>query len=147
MTDLPNAVLYSCTMNAVRSPIAEGIMKHYFGHQVYVDSVGVRQGETSAFVIAVMEEIGIDLSRHNPKTFDQLEDTSYDLVISLSPDAQHRAVELTRTMACELEYWQTFDATVIQGSRETILDAFRDVRDSLLDRILRRFSDGVPPGL
>jgi len=145
MANLPNAVLYSCTMNAVRSPIAESIMKHYFGHRVYVDSVGVRQGETSAFVIAVMEEIGIDLSRHNSKTFDQLEDTSYDLVISLSPDAQHRAVELTRTMACELEYWQTFDATMIQGSREIILDAYRDVRDSLLDRILRRFSDGAPP--
>ena len=145
MANLPNAILYSCTMNAVRSPIAESIMKHYFGHRVYVDSVGVRQGETSAFAIAVMDEIGIDLSRHNPKTFDQLEDTSYDLVISLSPDAQHRAVELTRTMACELEYWQTFDATVIQGSREIILDAYRDVRDSLLDRILRRFSDGAPP--
>ena len=145
MADLPNAVLYSCTMNAVRSPIAESIMKHYFGHKVYVDSVGVRLGETNAFVFAVMEEIGIDLSRHNPKTFDQLEDTSYDLVISLSPDAQHRAVELTRTMACDLEYWQTFDATVIQGSRETILDAYRDVRDSILDRILRRFSDGAPP--
>tara|TARA_Y100001934_G_scaffold282137_1_gene394598 strand:- start:9022 stop:9384 length:363 start_codon:yes stop_codon:yes gene_type:complete len=120
--------------------MAEGLMKHYFGHRVYVDSVGVRLGETSAFVVTVMDEIGIDMSRHNPKTFDQLEDTSYDLVISLSPDAQHRAVELTRTMACELEYWQTFDATVVQGSRETILDAYREVRDSLQERILRRFS-------
>lgn len=145
MDGLPHAVLYSCTMNAVRSPMAEGIMKHYYGHRVYVDSVGVRQGEPDAFVVAVMEEIGIDLSRHRPKTFDQLEDTSYDLVISLSPDAQHRAVELTRTMACELEYWRTFDATVALGSRKTILDAYRGVRDSLHERILRRFSDGAPP--
>ena len=120
-------------------------MKHYFGHKVYVDSVGVRQGETSAFVVTIMEEIGIDLSQHNPKTFDQLEDTSYDLVISLSPDAQHRAVELTRTMACELEYWQTFDATLVQGSRETILDAYREVRDSIQNLILQRFSGGSPP--
>tara|TARA_A100001037_G_scaffold287865_1_gene297859 strand:+ start:4373 stop:4756 length:384 start_codon:yes stop_codon:yes gene_type:complete len=127
--------------------MAEGLMKHYFGHRVYVDSVGVRLGETSAFVVTVMDEIGIDMSRHNPKTFDQLEDTSYGLVISLSPDAQHRAVELTRTMACELEYWQTFDATVVQGSRETILDAYREVRDSLQERILRRFSEGSPPSL
>ena len=147
MADLPDAVLYSCTMNAVRSPMAEGLMKHYFGHRVYVDSVGVRLGETSAFVVTVMDEIGIDMSRHNPKTFDQLEDTSYGLVISLSPDAQHRAVELTRTMACELEYWQTFDATVVQGSRETILDAYREVRDSLQERMLRRFSEGSPPSL
>ena len=145
MSGLPHAVLYSCTMNAVRSPMAEGIMKHYYGHRVYVDSVGVRLGEPDAFVVAVMEEIGIDLSRHRPKTFDQLEDTSYDLVISLSPDAQHRAVELTRTMACELEYWQTFDATVALGSRKTILDAYRGVRDSLHERILRRFSDDAPP--
>lgn len=145
MNGLPHAVLYSCTMNAVRSPMAEGIMKHYYGHRVYVDSVGVRLGEPDAFVVAVMEEIGIDLSRHRPKTFDQLEDTSYDIVISLSPDAQHRAVELTRTMACELEYWQTFDATVALGSRKTILDAYRGVRDSLHERILRRFSDDAPP--
>lgn len=146
MNGLPHAVLYSCTMNAVRSPMAEGIMKHYYGHRVYVDSVGVRLGDPDAFVVAVMEEIGIDLSRHRPKTFDQLEDTSYDLVISLSPDAHHRAVELTRTMACELEYWQTFDATVVTlGSRKTILDAYRGVRDSLHERILRRFSDGAPP--
>ncbi len=146
MADLPQAVLYACTMNAVRSPMAEGLMKHYFGHRVYVDSVGVRLGELDAFVVAVMEEIGIDLSRHRPKTFDQLEDTSYDLVISLSPDAQHRAVELTRTMACELEYWQTFDATAARGSRETILDAYRGVRDSLRERVLQRFSGGGPPG-
>tara|TARA_Y100001960_G_C14745195_1_gene865236 strand:- start:907 stop:1350 length:444 start_codon:yes stop_codon:yes gene_type:complete len=145
MADLPDAILFSCTMNAVRSPMAEGIMKHYFGHKVYVDSVGVRQGEISAFVVTIMEEIGIDLSQHSPKTFDQLEDTSYDLVISLSPDAQHRAVELTRVMACELEYWQTFDATLIQGSRDRILDAYREVRDSLQNLILKRFSDGSPP--
>jgi len=145
MADLPDAVLFSCTMNAVRSPMAEGLMKHYFGHRVYVDSVGVRQGETSAFVVTIMEEIGIDLSRHNPKTFDQLEDTSYDLVISLSPDAQHRAVELTRIMACELEYWQTFDATLVQGSREIILDAYREVRDTLQNLIFQRFSGGFPP--
>mgnify|MGYP003315635616 FL=1 len=144
MADLPDAVLFSCTMNAVRSPMAEGLMKHYFGHRVYVDSVGVRQGETSAFVVTIMEEIGIDLSRHNPKTFDQLEDTSYDLVISLSPDAQHRAVELTRIMACELEYWQTFDATLVQGSREIILDAYREVRDTLQNLIFQRFSVGSP---
>ena len=145
MKELPDAVLFSCTMNAVRSPMAESIMKHYFGHQVYVDSVGVRQGEIDTFAVAVMEEIGIDLSQHKSKTFDNLEDTSYGLVISLSPDAQHRAVELTRTMSCELEYWQTFDATVVKGSREVILDAYRGVRDSLRERILRRFSCAAAP--
>lgn len=138
---LPDSVLFACTMNAVRSPMAEGLMKHYFGHLIYVDSVGVRQGEINGFVVSVMEEIGIDISQHTSKTFGQLEDTSFDLVVSLSPDAQHRAVELTRTMACELEYWQTFDATLASGSRDTVLEVFRSVRDTIKGRILKQFSD------
>jgi len=134
-------------MNAVRSPMAEGLMKRYFGHQVYVDSVGVRTGTLDGFAVAVMEEIGIDISRHYPKTFDDLEDSSYDLVITLSPQAQHSAVEMTRTMACEVEYWNTFDATIVQGSREVMLDAYRSVRDALEDRILSQFRAGPAPRL
>jgi len=134
-------------MNAVRSPMAEGLMKRYFGHQVYIDSVGVRTGTLDGFAVTVMEEIGIDISRHYPKTFDDLEDTSYDLVVTLSPQAQHSAVELTRTMACEVEYWNTFDATIVQGSREVMLDAYRSVRDALEDRILSQFRAGPAPRL
>jgi protein-tyrosine-phosphatase len=146
MGKLPGSVLFSCTMNAVRSPMAEAIAKHYFGHKIYVDSAGVRQGELNPFVVEVMKEIGIDVSRHKPKTFDALLDSSFDLVISLSPDAQHRAVELTRTMSCDLEYWQTFDATAVQGSREVIVDAYRSVRDSLVRRIQERFRCAAPAG-
>lgn len=122
-------------------------MKRYFGHQVYVDSVGVRTGSLDGFAVAVMEEIGIDISRHYPKTFDDLEDSSYDLVVTLSPQAQHSAVEMTRTMACEVEYWNTFDATIVQGSREVMLDAYRSVRDALEDRILSQFREGPAPRL
>ena len=122
-------------------------MKRYFGHQVYVDSVGVRTGALDGFAVAVMEEIGIDISRHYPKTFDDLEDSSYDLVVTLSPQAQHSAVEMTRTMACEVEYWNTFDATIVQGSREVMLDAYRSVRDALEDRILSQFREGPSPKL
>ena len=145
MGDLPGAVLFACTMNAVRSPMAEGIMKFLFGHAVYVDSVGVRRGAPDAFAIAVMDEIGIDLTRHRPKSFDDLEDGSYDLVITLSPEAQHRAVELTRTMACEVEFWHTFDPSLIEGSREHRLTAYREVRDELMERITTRFSPPPPP--
>jgi protein-tyrosine-phosphatase len=123
----------------VRSAMAEAILKSLHGKQVYVDSAGVRASEVNPFAVEVMREIGIDIARHRAKTFDELLDTSFDLVISLSPEAQHRAVEMTRTMACDVEYWPTLDATAIEGSRETVLNAYRDVRDSLLKRIRERF--------
>ena len=145
MSDLPDAVLFACGQNAIRSPMAAAIMRHLFGHFVYVDSVGVRGREIDGFVIAVMDEIGIDLSNHAPKTFEELEDTSFDLIVSLSPEAQHRAVEMTRTMACEVEFWNTFDPSVIEGSRETILDAYRQVRDGLRARIINRFRQTPAP--
>ena len=96
MSDLPGAVLFACSENALRSPMAESILKHLHGHRIYVDSVGVRAGELEGFAVEVLYEIGIDLSRHRSKSFDDLEDEYYDLIISLSPEAQHRAVELTQ---------------------------------------------------
>ena len=120
-------------------------MKRYFGSSVYVDSVGVRAGELDSFAIAVMEEIGIDISKHRPKVFDDLEDSSFDLIVSLSPQAQHSAVEMTRTMACEVEFWNTFDVTAVQGSRETMMDAYRGVRDALEKRIQEQFRSGFSP--
>lgn len=139
MAELPSSVLFACTTNAVRSPMAEAILKYFHGSRVYVDSVGLRRGELDGFAVAVMDETGIDLSRHRPKTFDDLEDTSFDVVISLSPEAQHRAVELTRTRAIELAFWNTFDPTIIRGSREGRLAAYREVRDALMERILAHF--------
>lgn len=140
MSDLPSAVLFSCTMNSVRSPMAEAIVKFLHGHRVFVDSVGVRPGQIDGFVIAVMDEIGIDISRHNSKTFDDLEDDYFDLVITLSPEAQHRAIELTRVMACEIEFWNTMDPSLIESdNREVRLQAYRDVRDQLMTRIKDRF--------
>jgi protein-tyrosine-phosphatase len=114
-------------------------MKYLHGRRIFVDSVGVRAQEIDGFVIAVMDEIGVDMSKHRPKTFDDLEDTSFDLIISLSPEAQHSAVEMTRTMACDVEFWPTMDPSVIEGTREERLDAYRDVRDKLMERIRERF--------
>ena len=139
MGELPSAVLFCCTYNAIRSVMAEGIMKRLYGTRVYVDSVGVRRGEQDPFVVEVMDEIGIDMTKHRPKTFDDLEDGSFDIVISLSPEAQHKAVELTRTSACEVEYWPTFDPSIAEGSRDARLDAYRTVRDDLMDKLRRRF--------
>ena len=136
---LPGAVLFSCTMNSIRSPMAAAIMRHFHGRDVFVDSVGVRTQDVDGFAIAVMDEIGIDISDHQPKTFEDLEDSSFDLVVSLSPEAQHKAVDLTRYMACEVEFWHTFDPSVVEGSREERLEAFRKVRDELVERIKEKF--------
>ncbi|WP_051013596.1 low molecular weight phosphatase family protein [Pararhodospirillum photometricum] len=143
---LPSAVLFCCTMNAVRSPMAEGILKRLHGTRIYVQSVGVRAGvEIDGFAIAVMEEIGVDLRRHITRTFEDLEDGSFDEVISLSPEAQHKAVEMTRWMACEVTFWNTFDPSLVEGSRETRLEAYRTVRDSLMTRLLQRFPVSLGP--
>jgi protein-tyrosine-phosphatase len=139
MVRLPGSVLFACTLNAIRSPMAEALLKHFHGSRIYVQSVGVRTSVVDTFAIAVMDEMGIDISRHRRRSFDDLEDDSFDLIISLSPEAQHRAVEMTRHMACEVEFWNTFDPSVVEGSREVRLDAYREVRDSLSRRILERF--------
>ncbi len=140
MSDLPSAVLFCCTMNSVRSPMAESILKFLHGHRIYVDSVGVRSLDVDGFAVAVMDEIGIDLARHNAKTFDDLEDDYYDLIIPLSPEAQHRAVELTRVMAVDIEFWNTFDPSIIESeNRDAKLDAYRTVRDQLMQKIKARF--------
>ena len=144
MSDLPGAVLFACSENALRSPMAESILKHLHGHCIYVDSVGTRAGELDGFAIEVLDEIGIDLSRHRSKSFDDLEDEYYDLIITLSPEAQHRAVELTRTMAVDLEFWHTFDPSIVEGNRDTRLAAYRQVRDQLLQRIRDRFPSSPP---
>jgi len=137
--ELPGSVLFACTQNALRSPTAEALMKYLHGRRVYVQSAGVRPNPIDPFVIAVLDEIGIDLSGHRPRAFDDLEDDYFDLVISLSPEAHHRAVELTRTGACAIEFWPVLDPSLTEGSRETRLDAYRTFRDDLLARLRRRF--------
>jgi len=144
-SSLPGAVLFACNMNAVRSPMASALMRHLFGHKVFAVSGGVRAGEKDGFAIAVMEEIGIDISVHDPIEITELHDTSFDLVISLTPEAHHKAMEMTRTMAMDAEYWPTLDPTLVEGSREQRLEAYRQVRDMLLKRIKQRFDFQAAP--
>ncbi len=145
VADLPGAVLFSCSQNAIRSPMAEAIMKHYYGHKVFVDSCGVRAGERDDFIIQVLDEIGVDVSRHKSKTFDDLVDSSFDLVITLSPEAHHRAMEMTRTNAIDVIYWPTIDPSLTAGSRDQILDGYRACRDNLVKRMRLQFGEtGMP---
>jgi protein-tyrosine-phosphatase len=141
----PQAVLFACGLNAVRSPMAAGLARYFFGKTIYVGSAGVRKGELDPFATAAMEEIGLDISKHKPMTFEELDDwegLNFDLIITLSPEAHHRALELTRTLAVEVEYWPIPDPTDGSGNREQMLDAYRSVRDQLAQRIKARFSDG-----
>lgn len=143
--DLPGSVLFACTHNAIRSPVAAALMHFLHGRRVYVNSAGLRVQPVDQFAVAALDEIGIDISNHRPKTFDELDDDFFDLVVSLSPEAQHRAVELTRTSSCDLEFWPTMDPSIITGNREMRLDAYRNLRDELLDRIQKRFPKPTGP--
>jgi protein-tyrosine-phosphatase len=131
----PQSVLFACTLNTVRSPMAEAIARHYFGREIYFASAGIKRGEPDPFAAAAMDEIGVDISRHKPHTFEDLEDSNFDLIVTLSPEAHHKALEFTRAMAVEVVYWPTPDATATQGSRDAILSAYREVRDRLTARI------------
>lgn len=142
---LPSAVLYVCGMNAVRSPMAAAITWQLFPHRLYVASAGVRKGVRDPFVDAVLGEVGLDIAAHEPHTVQELEDTNFDLVVSLAPEAHHWALELTRTESLDVEYWPTADPTLATGSREQILDAYRSVRDQLTMRIKKRLNWSAPP--
>jgi len=137
--DLPGAVLFACSRNAVRSPMAAAILRHLSGGRIYVASAGVRAGECDPFVATVMEELGIDLSRHKPMSLEELDDTSFDLIVTLAPEAHHKALDLVRNYAVDVEYWPTLDPTLTSGNREQILAAYRAVRDGLFAKIKRRF--------
>ena len=141
-TRAPLAVLFACGLNAVRSPIAAGLFAQLFGRAVYVGSAGVRKGQLDPFAVAAMAEIGIDISRHKPVTFEELEEwegLNFDLIITLAPEAHQRAHELSRTSAIDVEYWPTADPTVVEGNREQRLEAYRQLRDQILARIRERF--------
>jgi protein-tyrosine-phosphatase len=141
----PQAVLFACGFNSVRSPMAESLLQRMFPRALYVKSAGVRKGELDPFAVAVMAELGQDISRHKPMTFEELEDwegLNFDLIITLSPEAHHKALKLTHILAADVEYWPTQDPTGIEGSREQKLAAYREVCDSLVSRIRKRFAKG-----
>jgi len=142
-TDLPDHVLFACTHNAIRSPMAAGIGSHLFGHAIDFGSVGVRATDINPFAIAIMAEIGIDLTGHQSRSFAEIDDVPCNLIISLTPDAQHHAIELTRRGNCEAEFWPTYDPSLAHGSRNTILDSYREVRDALTEKITARFQAGA----
>jgi protein-tyrosine-phosphatase len=142
----PRSVLFLCSLNAIRSPMAAALLQHLRGSRIHVRSAGIREGATiDGFAVAVMGELGIDIKDHRPQSLDELDDRSFDLVVTLSPEAHHQALELTRDQAIAVEYWQIQDPTVVDGPREARLEAYRVVRDGLLKRIRARFPAPLVP--
>ncbi len=145
--ELPQSVLFCCDHNAVRSPMAEGIMKKFYGMDTYVQSVGVKNDlEIDGFSIAVCQEVDVELSRHRSRSFDEMHDwgddlSSFDLVIALSPASQRRALELTRFYHLTVEYWPILDPTGLGETREAKLIQFRAARDQIIGRLVKRFGE------
>ena len=144
MNGIPASLLFACSENSVRSPIAEALAKRLYGQASYIDSVGVRASAVDSFAAAALDEIGLDVHRHHAKTFDDVDPSSFDLIVTLSPEAHHQALEFTRGTAAEVEYWPVGDPSAVEGSREMRLDAYRRTRDQILARLKARF--GAPSG-
>jgi protein-tyrosine-phosphatase len=141
---VPRSVLFLCGQNVIRSPMAESLARRLLPRQVFVASAGVRMGERDPFVDAVLVEAGLGPVPGQPRMLEDLEDAYFELIVTLAPEAHHAALELTRTMAIEVEYWPTADPSVVAGTREQILDAYRDVRDRLAERLRDRFLTPPP---
>jgi len=142
----PKSILFLCGMNAIRSPMAETIARKMLDRGIFVSSAGVRAGERDPFVDAVLNEAGLPEVAHAPRTLDDLEDDYFDLIVTLAPEAHHAALELTRSMSIDVEYWPTADPSVATGTREQIMAAYRDVRDRLAAQIGRRFGNDADHG-
>lgn len=138
--EAPRSVLFVCTMNAVRSPMAAAITRTLYPHMIYTRSAGIHKGENDPFVQSVMNELGIDISTHHPHTFAELNDGNFDLTITLTEEAKHQAEDIMATNGSVMEFWPTEDPTLATGQREQRLDAYRMVRDTLIQRITKRFS-------
>jgi len=139
--DLPQSVLFCCDHNAVRSPMAEGIMKQLYGSDAYVQSAGLKNDlEIDGFAIAVCQEIGVELSRHRSRSFEEMEElgdqlSSFDLIVALSAASYAKAQELTRLFHLEVEYWPISDPTGDGETRAAKLEAYRKARDEIRDQL------------
>ncbi len=144
MSGLPSSLLFACSQNSVRSPMAEALAKRLYGQSVFIDSVGVRASDIDGFAVSALDELDVDVHRHHAKTFEDVDAASFELIVTLSPEAHHRALEFTRGTAAEVEYWPIPDPSAADGSRESRLDAYRETRDRILARLKARF--GTPSG-
>ena len=145
MNGLPSSLLFACSENSVRSPMAEALAKRLYGRSIYVDSVGVRATDVDGFAVSVLDEMGIDVHRHHAKTFDDIDPASFELIITLSPEAHHQPLEVTRRTATEVEYWPMPDPSAVEGSRDMRLDAYRRTRDQVFGRLKVRFGAPTAP--
>ncbi len=144
---IPSSVLFACNMNAIRSPIAAALLRHLAGPGHYIRSAGVRPGDVDPFTVEVMKEIGIDITEHEPVAVSELFDSYFDLIITLTPEAHHQALELTHYMSVEVRYWPLINPALVEGNREQIMDSYRKCRDNLLNTLTDYFEIKGSPAI
>ncbi|MEQ9518631.1 MAG: hypothetical protein RLN89_04240 [Parvibaculum sp.] len=142
----PGAVLFACTLNSVRSPMAEALAKHLYGTAMFVDSAGVECGELDPFVLEVLDEIGYTRKVHQAKSLDDLQDHSFDVIIALTEEAKATAARVMEDENIEIELWPVIDPTEMGGTRTQRLEAYRSLRDDLIRRLKSRFGEASQPG-
>jgi protein-tyrosine-phosphatase len=127
--------------------MAEGIMKKFYGTGTYVQSAGVHNDlEIDGFCVAVCQEIGVELSRHRSRSFDEMQEwgddlSSFDLIVALSPASQRRALDLTRIFHLDVDYWPIMDPTGLGESREDKLTHYRQTRDQIIKHLKDRWGE------
>ncbi|WP_411957831.1 low molecular weight phosphatase family protein [Paracoccus homiensis] len=149
---IPHSILFCCDHNAIRSPMAEGIMKRLYGRSAYVQSAGVKSDmEIDGFAIAVCDEIGVALSNHRSRSFEEMQAWGddlggFDLIVALSPASQRLALEMTRVFHLDIEYWPIMDPSGLAEGREAKLAAYRQTRDQIMSKMVERFGPATVDG-
>ena len=133
-------ILFICTANAARSQMAEGLLRARYGDRYEVYSAGTRQSKVSTRAIAVMQEIGIDISRHQSKTLDTVSGIPVDVAVTLCDNA-HEVCPVVRNAKKTIHHGFA-DPHITRGTDEEILDVYRKVRDEIAEWIGVTFGPG-----
>jgi protein-tyrosine-phosphatase len=135
-----SSILFACNFNRVRSPMAEALARSLFGDRIYVDSCGLQPYDgVDPIAVHVLAEIGVDARDHNLQGFDDIDPEAFDVVVAFTPEAMMRAETLAKSSASEVIYWPLPDPTLVEGPRDAVLEAYRDLRDRLRRGLLDRF--------
>ena len=138
---MKKTVLFLCTGNSCRSQMAEGLLRHLAGDRFEVASAGTHPAGLNPGAVAVMQEIGIDISSHRSKRVDEYMDTRFDYVITVCD----RAKETCPVFPAALSqlHWSFEDPAAAQGSAEERRAVFHRVRDEIAERIRRFIQSGA----
>lgn len=137
---IPKSILFLCQLNSVRSPMAEGLMRHAFPDVANIRSCGLYMGDVNDFMVTVMREKGVDMSGHAPAMLADLQDETFDHVIAFTKEAHEAAQSVFEDKPDTIvEFWPVVDPG--QGSLDVraMLNNYRAIRDNIDARLRRTF--------